>query len=180
MAAIEARQPPQDWRAPENHPSWRVVHNQPTDWAPSGRAEGSVQWHSIRREDREEARQAEEDEVPPSHLDEITKRVLESSELAASKQELEEGWRDRKADVQARFNVDADDGHRSKLVEWARDRGVVTSASWFGASRSQAGQDLSLIHISEPTRLLSISYAVFCLKKKKRKSKIRWVVTTMK
>eukprot|EP00658_Telonema_sp_P-2_P023079 TRINITY_DN19243_c0_g1_i3.p1 TRINITY_DN19243_c0_g1~~TRINITY_DN19243_c0_g1_i3.p1 ORF type:complete len:200 (-),score=50.26 TRINITY_DN19243_c0_g1_i3:74-673(-) len=28
---------------------------------------------------------------------------------------------------------------------------------------------LSLIHISEPTRLLSISYAVFCLKKKKRR-----------
>ena len=26
-------------------------------------------------------------------------------------------------------------------------------------------KDLSLIHISEPTRLLSISYAVFCLKK---------------
>src|SRR5678815_5941246 len=30
--------------------------------------------------------------------------------------------------------------------------------------------DLSLIHISEPTRLLSISYAVFCLKKKKKKT----------
>src|SRR5674536_392631 len=30
---------------------------------------------------------------------------------------------------------------------------------------------LSLIHISEPTRLLSISYAVFCLKKKKKKNK---------
>ena len=29
-------------------------------------------------------------------------------------------------------------------------------------------QCLSLIHISEPTRLLSISYAVFCLKKKKK------------
>ena len=29
---------------------------------------------------------------------------------------------------------------------------------------------LSLIHISEPTRLLSISYAVFCLKKKKTKT----------
>ena len=28
-------------------------------------------------------------------------------------------------------------------------------------------EHLSLIHISEPTRLLSISYAVFCLKKKK-------------
>eukprot|EP00658_Telonema_sp_P-2_P024211 TRINITY_DN19722_c0_g1_i4.p1 TRINITY_DN19722_c0_g1~~TRINITY_DN19722_c0_g1_i4.p1 ORF type:complete len:328 (+),score=68.47 TRINITY_DN19722_c0_g1_i4:180-1163(+) len=32
---------------------------------------------------------------------------------------------------------------------------------------------LSLIHISEPTRLLSISYAVFCLKKKKNKSLIQ-------
>eukprot|EP00658_Telonema_sp_P-2_P085608 TRINITY_DN9796_c0_g2_i1.p1 TRINITY_DN9796_c0_g2~~TRINITY_DN9796_c0_g2_i1.p1 ORF type:complete len:166 (+),score=46.25 TRINITY_DN9796_c0_g2_i1:3-500(+) len=32
---------------------------------------------------------------------------------------------------------------------------------------------LSLIHISEPTRLLSISYAVFCLKKKKKKTKIK-------
>eukprot|EP00658_Telonema_sp_P-2_P043592 TRINITY_DN31517_c0_g1_i1.p1 TRINITY_DN31517_c0_g1~~TRINITY_DN31517_c0_g1_i1.p1 ORF type:complete len:126 (-),score=12.30 TRINITY_DN31517_c0_g1_i1:12-389(-) len=30
---------------------------------------------------------------------------------------------------------------------------------------------LSLIHISEPTRLLSISYAVFCLKKKKKHTK---------
>eukprot|EP00658_Telonema_sp_P-2_P016415 TRINITY_DN16369_c0_g1_i1.p1 TRINITY_DN16369_c0_g1~~TRINITY_DN16369_c0_g1_i1.p1 ORF type:complete len:831 (-),score=223.21 TRINITY_DN16369_c0_g1_i1:9-2501(-) len=32
-------------------------------------------------------------------------------------------------------------------------------------------EELSLIHISEPTRLLSISYAVFCLKKKKKKYK---------
>eukprot|EP00658_Telonema_sp_P-2_P046225 TRINITY_DN34339_c0_g1_i1.p1 TRINITY_DN34339_c0_g1~~TRINITY_DN34339_c0_g1_i1.p1 ORF type:complete len:136 (+),score=40.17 TRINITY_DN34339_c0_g1_i1:115-522(+) len=30
-----------------------------------------------------------------------------------------------------------------------------------------SAHSLSLIHISEPTRLLSISYAVFCLKKKK-------------
>src|SRR5450756_913036 len=30
--------------------------------------------------------------------------------------------------------------------------------------------DLSLIHISEPTRLGMISYAVFCLKKKKKKN----------
>src|SRR5665648_606411 len=32
-------------------------------------------------------------------------------------------------------------------------------------------QYLSLIHISEPTRLGMISYAVFCLKKKKKKKK---------
>src|SRR5450756_2661765 len=31
---------------------------------------------------------------------------------------------------------------------------------------------LSLIHISEPTRLGMISYAVFCLKKKKKKKQI--------
>src|SRR5674536_59889 len=34
------------------------------------------------------------------------------------------------------------------------------------AGRAGSDRDLSLIHISEPTRLLSISYAVFCLKKK--------------
>src|SRR5450756_3001574 len=35
-----------------------------------------------------------------------------------------------------------------------------------------AEADLSLIHISEPTRLGMISYAVFCLKKKKQKQTI--------
>src|SRR5678816_2700529 len=35
-----------------------------------------------------------------------------------------------------------------------------------GGHTFQVRVDLSLIHISEPTRLLSISYAVFCLKKK--------------
>eukprot|EP00658_Telonema_sp_P-2_P085984 TRINITY_DN993_c0_g1_i10.p1 TRINITY_DN993_c0_g1~~TRINITY_DN993_c0_g1_i10.p1 ORF type:complete len:905 (-),score=199.84 TRINITY_DN993_c0_g1_i10:85-2799(-) len=40
----------------------------------------------------------------------------------------------------------------------------------FRAPASVHIQELSLIHISEPTRLLSISYAVFCLKKKKKKN----------
>ena len=31
-------------------------------------------------------------------------------------------------------------------------------------------RSLSLIHISEPTRQAEISYAVFCLKKKKKKN----------
>src|SRR5450756_2899952 len=35
------------------------------------------------------------------------------------------------------------------------------------AGRAASGQRLSLIHISEPTRLGMSSYAVFCLKKKK-------------
>eukprot|EP00825_Cyclidium_porcatum_P048685 TRINITY_DN8241_c0_g1_i1.p2 TRINITY_DN8241_c0_g1~~TRINITY_DN8241_c0_g1_i1.p2 ORF type:complete len:158 (-),score=34.61 TRINITY_DN8241_c0_g1_i1:65-538(-) len=37
------------------------------------------------------------------------------------------------------------------------------------AFRAYLEQGLSLIHISEPTRLGMISYAVFCLKKKKNK-----------
>eukprot|EP00658_Telonema_sp_P-2_P033151 TRINITY_DN24399_c0_g2_i1.p1 TRINITY_DN24399_c0_g2~~TRINITY_DN24399_c0_g2_i1.p1 ORF type:complete len:210 (+),score=33.14 TRINITY_DN24399_c0_g2_i1:746-1375(+) len=41
-----------------------------------------------------------------------------------------------------------------------------------GEGLEHAPEPLSLIHISEPTRLLSISYAVFCLKKKKIKSSI--------
>eukprot|EP00658_Telonema_sp_P-2_P040818 TRINITY_DN29193_c0_g1_i1.p1 TRINITY_DN29193_c0_g1~~TRINITY_DN29193_c0_g1_i1.p1 ORF type:complete len:224 (+),score=48.40 TRINITY_DN29193_c0_g1_i1:107-778(+) len=40
---------------------------------------------------------------------------------------------------------------------------------WFGFLNCMA-LCLSLIHISEPTRLLSISYAVFCLKKKNIKN----------
>src|SRR5450756_3077645 len=36
--------------------------------------------------------------------------------------------------------------------------------------RSPPPASLSLIHISEPTRLGMISYAVFCLKKKKKKT----------
>src|SRR5678816_722926 len=62
---------------------------------------------------------------------------------------------------------------RLKLVN---DTPVIVSRGIFawdpdgdgGVGYGSAGTvlDLSLIHISEPTRLLSISYAVFCLKKK--------------
>src|SRR5665647_3810189 len=44
--------------------------------------------------------------------------------------------------------------------------------TWKGPARRallSALGDLSLIHISEPTRRTPISYAVFCLKKKKKK-----------
>src|SRR5450759_4671166 len=40
-----------------------------------------------------------------------------------------------------------------------------------GQRRKQDVRGLSLIHISEPTRLGMISYAVFCLKKKKKKKR---------
>eukprot|EP00825_Cyclidium_porcatum_P031391 TRINITY_DN33249_c0_g1_i1.p1 TRINITY_DN33249_c0_g1~~TRINITY_DN33249_c0_g1_i1.p1 ORF type:complete len:142 (-),score=19.57 TRINITY_DN33249_c0_g1_i1:7-432(-) len=40
--------------------------------------------------------------------------------------------------------------------------------------------ELSLIHISEPTRLGMISYAVFCLKKKTRNAKVKMTPLTCK
>eukprot|EP00658_Telonema_sp_P-2_P016056 TRINITY_DN16220_c0_g1_i6.p1 TRINITY_DN16220_c0_g1~~TRINITY_DN16220_c0_g1_i6.p1 ORF type:complete len:314 (+),score=94.41 TRINITY_DN16220_c0_g1_i6:120-1061(+) len=53
----------------------------------------------------------------------------------------------------------------------SRDIAEACVAGRMGSSRTvelERYEKLSLIHISEPTRLLSISYAVFCLKKKKK------------
>src|SRR5665648_890434 len=47
----------------------------------------------------------------------------------------------------------------------------LTNAADFCGVRTGRNMDLSLIHISEPTRLGMISYAVFCLKKKKKINK---------
>src|SRR5680860_427451 len=55
----------------------------------------------------------------------------------------------------------------------ARDAATDAACEDFYARLGAAGldvlYDLSLIHISEPTRRTPISYAVFCLKKKKKK-----------
>src|SRR5450756_3028830 len=63
-----------------------------------------------------------------------------------------------------RHDGDADDGDWQAAAPVAQGEPV--------AARVLApGQNLSLIHISEPTRLGMISYAVFCLKKKQKKTK---------
>src|SRR5660398_327639 len=48
---------------------------------------------------------------------------------------------------------------------WHSPRSLLHSCH---IGRPRVPQALSLIHISEPTRLRRISYAVFCLKKKKK------------
>src|SRR5678815_3693631 len=50
----------------------------------------------------------------------------------------------------------------------AAERDARNGAAVVLLGRHAARPHLSLIHISEPTRLLSISYAVFCLKKKRK------------
>src|SRR5450756_778266 len=64
------------------------------------------------------------------------------------------------------------DGH--PLAEFGYDGqvvGDVQDAEALFALHGREDVELSLIHISEPTRLGMISYAVFCLKKKKKNKK---------
>src|SRR5450756_1597075 len=46
---------------------------------------------------------------------------------------------------------------------------ALRTCPWCRKTKQWFTDSLSLIHISEPTRLGMISYAVFCLKKKKKK-----------
>ena len=50
-------------------------------------------------------------------------------------------------------------------IQWDYNSRLVNNSKNF--YEAEEAIDLSLIHISEPTRPLYISYAVFCLKKKK-------------
>src|SRR5678816_2529165 len=56
------------------------------------------------------------------------------------------------------------EAHLDRLYEGAK--ALMLDIGLDRVQLTRAIRDLSLIHISEPTRLLSISYAVFCLKKK--------------
>src|SRR5450756_1673923 len=59
---------------------------------------------------------------------------------------------------------------RVAIIDWDVHHGNGTQAAFYDEPRVLfVSLHLSLIHISEPTRLGMISYAVFCLKNKKRK-----------
>ena len=60
---------------------------------------------------------------------------------------------------------------KALAIRLAKAKALAVLATNPNAIVIGADQVLSLIHISEPTRLRRISYAVFCLKKKKKKKK---------
>eukprot|EP00658_Telonema_sp_P-2_P069874 TRINITY_DN59313_c0_g1_i2.p1 TRINITY_DN59313_c0_g1~~TRINITY_DN59313_c0_g1_i2.p1 ORF type:complete len:115 (+),score=16.51 TRINITY_DN59313_c0_g1_i2:219-563(+) len=83
--------------------------------------------------------------------------------------------------ISPRGSGDGAGGWRRDMKEWKMACALVSGISSRAVSSFRSGlpssisrvqtpvlcaDTLSLIHISEPTRLLSISYAVFCLKKK--------------
>eukprot|EP00658_Telonema_sp_P-2_P060883 TRINITY_DN49673_c0_g1_i1.p1 TRINITY_DN49673_c0_g1~~TRINITY_DN49673_c0_g1_i1.p1 ORF type:complete len:167 (-),score=55.94 TRINITY_DN49673_c0_g1_i1:69-569(-) len=61
-------------------------------------------------------------------------------------------------------------GCSDDVLPWARSADDELDTKYPYVYHAEMNAILSLIHISEPTRLLSISYAVFCLKKKKKKN----------
>ena len=62
---------------------------------------------------------------------------------------------------------------RASIAEEERDKGLQEQArDRMHPKLHRMAISLSLITISEPTRLLSTSYAAFCLKKKKEKRRL--------
>ena len=66
-------------------------------------------------------------------------------------------------------HIDIDTASISRNIQV--DIPIVSDAKEAITKMNEYVQELSLIHISEPTRLRRISYAVFCLKKKNTKSR---------
>src|SRR5450756_2747138 len=76
--------------------------------------------------------------------------------------------------TQSRSSAASDVYKRQASARPARGSGqCLIEAMEMTASMLWLWNGLSLIHISEPTRLGMISYAVFCLKKKKQKNNIQ-------
>src|SRR5665647_2899747 len=63
--------------------------------------------------------------------------------------------------------------HMHPLEEPLHARAVDSALRYGFIIEAPPPVDLSLIHISEPTRRTPISYAVFCLKKKKKKTQYK-------
>ena len=91
--------------------------------------------------------------------------------MARRKGRIKDKWREKRW-----VNVNAPDSFNNVPIAYVpitddeNASGRVIEITLFDILKGDPSQHqyLSLIHISEPTRLRRISYAVFCLKKKKK------------
>ena len=108
-------------------------------------------------------------------------QITKDGVTVAKEVELEDAFANMGAqmvkEVASKTNDDAGDGTTTATVLAQSIIGVGLKNVTAGANPmdlkrgiGQAGLKLSLIHISEPTRLRGISYAGFCLTKKKKKN----------
>ena len=65
------------------------------------------------------------------------------------------------------FGLDTSDYSFGYVAGWSSGKEMTELKASLETIQTTAKELLSLIHISEPTRQAEISYAVFCLKKKK-------------
>ena len=103
-------------------------------------------------------------------LDILIRSINDEADLtllgtAAAEYQIKEHLRNRSLISQAFDNVNTEKVSQPLIVI-----GLPRSGTTFLFNILSKDLDLSLIHISEPTRPLYISYAVFCLKKKKKKT----------
>ena len=100
----------------------------------------------------------------------LFKEALEDSPIIAAVKDDEGLSRCLTSDSRIIFILYGDIVTISDIVETVKSAGklaIVHLDLINGLSSKEVAVDLSLIHISEPTRQAEISYAVFCLKKKK-------------
>eukprot|EP00658_Telonema_sp_P-2_P073726 TRINITY_DN6283_c0_g1_i1.p1 TRINITY_DN6283_c0_g1~~TRINITY_DN6283_c0_g1_i1.p1 ORF type:complete len:271 (-),score=111.15 TRINITY_DN6283_c0_g1_i1:65-877(-) len=94
----------------------------------------------------------------------LTEKASFITSLRYMSEELERWETTRGKETIVKTNSDLADAQRALLE--AREVNRSHKAELKKMKQERDDLKLSLIHISEPTRLLSISYAVFCLKKK--------------
>src|SRR5678815_3691154 len=111
-------------------------------------------------------------QVPTLELQQILKNEIMQNPLLEEVDELTENEdREKEQPAEETTNEEAQDPAEEDPVDWSEylqdgafDRAYIPQSE-VSEEFLEKVQVLSLIHISEPTRLLSISYAVFCLKK---------------
>ena len=103
----------------------------------------------------------------PVKESEITMASVEKFSAGAVRNQL----RHNRREIEHSGNPDIDPSRQGQDYVLSPDRGMSDYDYFLQRKSELYCYNLSLIHISEPTRRTPISYAVFCLKKKKTNTK---------